>query len=291
MKCEFIYSQYYDLLFHVMAHLKVNNVSDLCDEDYIAKMEEEKQDFTYDIIPAIYPLQLYYNENFERLMLINFLPYYCNSYEEMKNLFLTTNRFTQDDIRYFIHPFIKILDNESRFFFEYWDRLHRKYEPSRRSIEKHFQKNLEKYRHIFEYYNKPCKILFSYTITRNGRGFYDDSYFSALIRFPKNETFFDFSFIQLFHEYTHSITDSLLNKNITMKDDSHNLSEYVVLLADYYLIKSIDPKFIPTYLKWVKNEISEELDETKFLSIFNIDETLKAELVKLINSILTSHSK
>lgn len=290
MKINFIYSQHYDLIFHIMAYFKVNNASDLYDKDYIVKMAKKKAEFAYDIIPVVNSLQKYYNENFERLMLINFLPYYCNDYNEMKKVFLTSNYFTQDDIKFFINPFIEMLDKESVFFFEYWKEVNEKCSLSSSITENYFQKKLEEYSRIFNYFGKSCKILFSYNITRNGRGFYDDSYFAALIRFPKNEAEFNFSFIQLLHEYTHSFTDGLLNKNINMKDGSHNISEYLVIIADYYLIKFIDKNFIPIYFDWIKNVCNEAVDEAKFLNVFNIDENLNSELMKLINNILDSHT-
>ena len=286
MKIEFIYPKHYDLIFHVLTYFKVNNPSDLYDEGYIGKMAMEKVDFDYDIKPAVKSLQDYYNENFERLMLINFLPYYSNDYDEMKNIFLSCDRFTHDDLQFFIKPFIEMLDNESKFFFGHWEALNRKYESLKQSTENYFASALEKCACVFEYFNKPCRILFSFVITQNGRGLYSDTHFAALIRFPENENAFDFSFIQLLHEYTHSFTDGLLNQNINMKDDSHSISENVVIVADYFLIKSIDKNFIPQYFEWVKNGRNEDLDEEKFLSLFKFDENLKDELMKLISKIL-----
>ena len=189
MKIEFIYRKHYDLIFHVMAYFKVNNASNLYDENYISKITKAKVGFAYDIIPDVNSMQEYYNENFERLMVINFLPYYCNSYDEMKNNFLTYNRFTRDDLRYFIEPFIEMLDNESVFFFEQWEKLNFNYELSKYSTENYFIKKLEKYSCVFSYVNKPCQILFSYNIMNNGRGFCSDSHFAALVRFPKSCSF------------------------------------------------------------------------------------------------------
>jgi hypothetical protein len=254
-------------------------------------MADEKSGFAYDIKPAVNSLQDYYNENFERLMLINFLPYYCNDYNEMKNNFLACNRFTQDDLQFFIKPFIEMFDSESEFFFGYWEALNKKYESVKQSIENYFTRELEKYSCVFEYFNKPCKILFSFIITQNGRGLHSDTHFSALIRFPENESAFDFSFIQLLHEYTHNFTDGLLNTNINMKDGSHNLSENIVIVADYFLIKSIDENFIPRYFDWVSNGRNEDFDEHKFINQFNINENLKTELIKLIGNILKSQTK
>jgi len=291
VQIEFIYPKHYDLIFHVLAYFKVNNASDLYDECYIEKMTEEKKGFAYDIKPVVSSLQDYYNENFERLMLINFLPYYCNDYIEMKNDFLVCDRFTQNDLELFIKPFIEMLDNESQFFFGYWETLNEKYESAKRSIENYFMEKIENYACVFDYFRKPCKVLFSFIITQNGRGFYSDTHFAALIRFPENEAAFDFSFIQLLHEYTHNFTDGLLNKNINMKDGSHNLSENVVIVADYFLIKSIDENLIPKYFDWAGNDCNKKLDEQKFLSLFNFGEDLRIELMKLINNILDSRTK
>ena len=139
MKLEFIYPKHFDLVFHVLAYFKVNNASDLYDEQYIEIMSKEKANYNYDIKHDVRPLQDYYNENFERLMLINFLPYNCNDYDEMKNNFLECDYFTQDDLHFFIKPFIEMLDYESKFFFEHWETLNKKYEPLRQSIEKYLR--------------------------------------------------------------------------------------------------------------------------------------------------------
>ena len=287
MNIEYIYLKHYDLIFHVMAYLKVDNASNLYDEKYIAKMAVEKTGFAYDLTPAVSVLQEYYNENFERLMWINFLPYYCDDYDDMKVNFLNSHYFTQDDLQMFIKPFIEVLDNESEFFFEYWNKLHDMNNVSRHSTEDYFQKELAKYSCVFDYFRKPCKIIFSYTITQNGRGLYSDSHFVACIRYPESNTVYNFSFILLLHEYTHAFTDGLLNKNINMNDGSHGLSEKLAIVADYFLIKSIDESFIPVYVELVTNGDHKNINDEIFLSMFNIDEYLQAELMELINNILS----
>ena len=290
MKFEFVYSRHFDLIFHVLAYFDVPNASNLYDVHYIEKMAYEKAGFEYDITLAIAPLQDYYNKNFERLMLINFLPYYCNSYDEMKNNFLSCVHFTQDDLQFFVIPFIAMLDNESKFFFSYWETLNAQLEPMKQSVENSFTRQLKKYACVFEYFNKSCRILFSFNITKNGRGFYSDTHFAALARFPEKESDFKFSFIQLFHEYTHNFTDKLLGANINMQDGSHDLSEYIVMVTDYYLIKALDVDLIPAYFEWVKQWSGDDLDEDKFLKSYSFDEHLKAEmmaeLMMLIESIL-----
>ena len=83
----------------------------------------------------------------------------------------------------------------------------------------------------------------------------------------------------------------MLNTNISLKDGSHSLSENLVIVTDYFLVKSIDEKFIPIYFEWIKNGRKKDLDEKKCLNLFKIDENLQAELMKLINNILKTHVK
>ena len=282
MKVEFIYPRYYDLVLHVLAHFKVNNASDLYDEGYIAKMSEARGREN----PAIYALQDYYNENYERLMLINFLPYYCNSYEEMKQNFLSCKRFTAEDLRLFIKPFIEVLDNESAFFFDYWDAEHAKL--SKPEVEKYFAAALEKFSCLVEYFNKPCRVLFSLVITKNGRGFYSDTHFAALVKFPQDQALRENTFFQLLHEYTHSFTDELLQRSINMHDGSHNLSEEVVLYADFLLIKAVDKGLLPAYFEWVGQWYGDGLNEQDFAGMFGFDEKLNAEIDALINRSLSN---
>ena len=123
----------------------------------------------------------------------------------------------------------------------------------------------------------------SYSIIKNGRGFYINDYFSAAVPFPETENDFQSVFFMLLHEYTHQFTDNLLN-NINFDDGSHNLSENIVILADYYLIKETDKSLIPNYIKMFSGNMTGS--EENFLSYFKVEKTLEMNIIKLINSIL-----
>jgi len=283
LEINFVYSKHIDLVFHVLAYLKVNNASDLYDAEYINKISLEKHDFEYNIIPKINSLQEYYNVNFGRLTMINFLPFYCNDFNELKYRLINFNQFSQDDINYFINPFIEIMENESVFYFDYWDKLHNSNTAFRKSMEKYIKTELEKFNHLFIYFNKSSKVFMSYSIPRNGRGFHINGYFSAAIPFPENKNNFQNVFFMLLHEYTHQFTDNLIN-NINFDDGSHKLSENVVILADYYLIKGTDKSLIPNYIKMFSGNTTR--NEEDFLSYFKIEKTLEMEITGLINSMI-----
>ena len=192
---ELKYSMHIDLLFHVLSYLKVDNPSNCYNEKHIDNIKQEKASFDYDIISAINELQEYYNKNFERLSMINFLPFYSSTFEEMKSIFLNYKNFTNNDIKYFIEPFIKILDNESIFYFSYWNILHKNSEVRRLSIEKVLNGKFQKYISVFNYYNKNAMVYLLFSIVNNGRGFSGiNSYFSAIAPFPVKDEYINYTF-------------------------------------------------------------------------------------------------
>ena len=275
-----------------MAYLQVNNASNCYCQKYIDEITIAKRGFqgcNHDISHNIKLLQEYCNTNLERLGLINFLPFYSETFEELKDIFINCAQFSADDRTYFIEPFIRIIDNESEFYFDYWDSLHKKDEPYRKSVEQNLVDEFEKYSCVFDYYNKSVLIFLSYSITKNGRGFTGKGYSAALAPFPKDDNI-NAAFFQLFHELTHTFTDTLL-QNINMNDGSHNLSEYMVILADYYLIKAIDENNVPEYFKWLASSMNREnveLTEELFLTIFRVDDEIHAKLKNIVNNILES---
>ncbi len=74
-----------------------------------------------------------------------------------------------------------------------------------------------------------------------------------------------------------------------MIDGSHNISENIVILADYYFIKSIDCFTVEKYFRWLATKSGNqnyELNELKFLEMFTIEDSLNFNLQNLINTIL-----
>jgi len=154
-------------------------------------------------------------------------------------------------------------------------------ENLRHSTEEKLKSGLEKYSCIFNYYNKSALVFLSYSITQNGKGFSGiNSCFSAVIPFTGADGNFVKTFCQLLHEYTHQFTDGLLKMNINMKDGSHRLSEKVVILADYYLIKAIDENFINKYFNWLGTT------ESEFFEIYKINDGLETDLKKQVDNIV-----
>lgn len=288
MNIQFRYEKHIDLIFHVLAHMHVNNASDLYSQEYVEKFKLLRNHKEL-LIP--YGLADYYNNHFNRLGMINFLPFYSNAFDELKRLTLNYNGFTNEDTDFFVKPFLEICESESDFYFNFWENTIHTIKDECVQAENILREKLNLYRCIFEYYNRSALVLLSLSITRNGRGFSGiDNCFSALIPFPKSLSQIDNSFFILLHEYTHQITDELLRTDINMDDGSHDISENVVILFDFYLLKFLNKPDVEKYLKWIA-EISGNTDntisETTFLSVFNVDNSVKNKMRTLLYQIIS----
>ena len=86
MKCEFKYCKHIDLVYHILNHMHVQNSSDLYSQKYVDSIQMNKKDGDINILEELRLLEVYYNDNFERLTIVNFLPFYSNTLEELKGM-------------------------------------------------------------------------------------------------------------------------------------------------------------------------------------------------------------
>ena len=130
MEIVFRYFKYADLMFHVLAHMRVNNASNLYSGEYIDRFSEYRHSISslVDLESEIVGLEKYYNDNFERLAIINFLPLYedYSEFAKLRNSLLSYEGFTEQDIVCFISPLISILEKESAIYFPFWENEYHK---------------------------------------------------------------------------------------------------------------------------------------------------------------------
>ena len=279
MNPDFIYLRHYDLVFHALAHMQVDNISDLYCEEYIEQVDRPL------LAEIMATLAEYYNANFERLSLVNFLPCYVADYDAIKDLFQNYQSFTPEDIEHFIAPFLAILDEESADYFPKWDEIHAGFDEIRPKAIAFFEDRMEKYSCIFEYHKKTPRVLFSYALTKNGRGMGGKTSFLSAVPFPKTQQEFPRSFFQMLHEYTHNFTDELIKTPIKMDDGSHTESETLAILADYLFVKTIEPIAIGQYFEFLqKNGIM--VWESNLFRIIKIEQEMATKLKALADGIL-----
>jgi hypothetical protein len=206
----------------------------------------------------------------------------------MKNCFTQYKGFTQQDMDNFIKPFINILDRESEFFFPWWDKHDTENEDGKNEPTSRIIADFVSFTPIFDYFKKSPQVFLSYTLTANGRGFGGfPEYFTALAPFPKTDAETNFVFFTLLHEITHQFTDSLIQGGISMQDGSHDLSESIVILADYYLIEALHPTKLNDYFKWIQaiSHNNNPLNTENFMSIFSVGDEVKTAILQIVSKI------
>lgn len=259
VKMKFMYSYVLDLVYHMLAHMPVNNPSNLYSEEYIVKIREAKSGQFEDITEAMGQLAEYYNAHFDRLMMVNFLGFGCPDLNVLKYAMEQHPYFTAEDKDCFLYPFWDLLQKEALFYESYWKDMYDRSETARVRLEDYLTKEWEKYKVLGSYFHKNRAIAgISYSMTCNGRGLGHYDAFSAIVPFVEEEKEYKMTFLQLLHEYTHQFTDGMLQQNINMEDGSHTLSEYVVMIFDYYLIKALCPEDLADYLCYMSQCITGE---------------------------------
>ena len=259
MQMEFTYSYIFDLAYHALAHMQVNNPSNLYSEEYISMIREAKGEQFEDITEPMSQLAGYYNAHFERLYMVNFLPFGCQNMDALKYMVEQHPYFTTEDKESFLIPFLELLQKETLFYEAYWKGMYDRSEQAREHLTAYLTKEWEKYKVLGSYFQKSRAIAgISYSITCNGRGLGHYDAFLAVVPFAEEEKTYKMTFLQLLHEYTHTFTDPMLQQNISMEDGSHNFSEYVVMIFDYYLIKALCPEDLADYLCYMSRCITGE---------------------------------
>lgn len=277
-----------DLVFHVLSHLNISpNPSNLYSQEYILIINKEKESckVNTDLELRLSRIKSFYLKGFNKLSIINFIPFFTGSYDELKIALMSWNGFDNSDLQNFILPFIEILEEERQFYYGHWNKQLEKNRQDIKLLEEYLSKHFSVLDNMFRYFNKKAQIYALFSITQKGRGFYVEDYFSAAISFPKDGTKFINSFFIALHEFTHQITDRLVNENISMDNDTHKLSEFMVLVADYLILEGLYPSILDRYLEWIceiSGRSNEKLTKEEFLKIFNIPQHLRSGLDDLV---------
>lgn len=277
MEIKIYYSKIMDLIYHVFAYLKIDNASDLYDINYIDDIDKIKKSigFEYNIINQLDNVAEYYNKNFNKLCIIQFLPVGMFTLDEYINTLLDYKFFNSSDHDNFITPFIEILRNEYEFYSIHWDTLHHSIKVENQII--------NKFNQLDWLIDRDVDLYLSFSITKNGRGFYSDTKYIAAVPYPcylNIKYDINHCYHMAFHEITHQITDRLISQDINMQDGSHDLSENIVIIADYYWLSDKT-----AYLNWLTSLMNktETITETQLFDIFKIPAEIDTKLKTRLN--------
>ena len=244
---EFRYNRFADLFYYLLAHLHIENAADMYDPAFILLMSS-RLGYSPDI-PRDLPI--YYDENFDRLSVVNFIPLSVENREACRKEIASCGFLTEDDLQLFVDPLLRLCDEAFEKFNAWWDQ--KRLETAK--TEEYAQRRMLMFKHRFKlFFNHPelknMRIIFSYTLTRNGRAYVDSRTEVVYLRLPEKDRDFLPCLFQFLHECTHRITDPLLKKNILMSDGTHDIAEYQVLCFDEYMIDALCPDLSKAYRAW-----------------------------------------
>lgn len=249
---------YTDLFFHIFAHIKVNNASDIYDEKYIENIE--KNICTKTVIPDGFTE--YYCDNFERLAFVNFMPFFMvKNVDEMIHMISHTGMTTEEDNDRFIVPLCNIIKDISGPYTEYWNRIYRDREASFAELQNYFDSQATRlnyfFKNVHQATNVQLKVIISESLRCNGRATKMGD--MCIVTLPVQSELYSQQqlFMQLVHECTHMMTDPLLD-SIRMDDGSHDIAEYQVLLFDLWLFQREGSDLCDAYVKWLSQEMLDE---------------------------------
>lgn len=289
MQVEFQYNYVFDLVYHMLAHMQVNNPSNLYSEEYVEKIRAEKKEQFPDITADMAGLAGYYNENFNRLLVINFIPYGCPDINALKYMIGQYQGFTSEDREFFVNPFVELLEKEDEFYGAYWRELFQLAKEGEFGLEDYLEKSLEKYNILGDYFRKLKAVVgLSFSMTCEGRGMGNPDTFITVIPHSHDEKDYQNLSLQVLHENTHQFTDGMLQQNISMDDGTHLFSEKVVMVFDYYLIKALCPEDLEGYLRFLSQVAENEgsiMTEETFLSAFELPDSWHERLQQLVKDI------
>lgn len=256
-------SIYTDLIFHIFAHMKVNNASDTYDEAYVANMEKELSRKT--VIPE--SVTAYYCANFERLAFVNFLPYFmARSVDEVCYMIGHVGMAMPEDTENFIQPFCNVIRELSADYAKYWEKKAKDNQESYEGLKAYLsEQTLVTMKRFFESLrgmtNTKLKLLISESLRCNGRATIMGDTCIVTLPMPSERYSKQQIFMQLVHECTHMMTDPLI-KSIRMDDGSHDIAECQVMLFDRWLFERDSEELRDAYVKWISQEVLEECEKS-----------------------------
>ena len=258
---EIVRSVYTDLIFHIFAHMKIDNASDIYEEDYVASIEKELNHKT--VVPE--SITAYYCANFERLAFVNFLPYFmAKNTDEVCYMIRHVGMATEEDNAKFIEPFCDVLKDISADYIAYWERKaneqHELYEGLKSYVNERALQMSHFFENLRETTNTKLMVIVSESLRCNGRATQMGD--TCVVTLPMLCERYSMSqiFMQLVHECTHMITDPLID-SIRMDDGSHDIAECQVMLFDLWLFERYGNEFRDEYIKWLSQETLDECDK------------------------------
>lgn len=246
----FSYNRFADLFYYLLAHVRIDNAADVYDPEYTGRMAE-----TLGTAPEI-PDELaeYYRANFDRLAVISFFPLIVGSAEECRGALAYSGMVAEEDMKAFGLPVLEICDRAAERFYPWWEQSLKDTESWAGTVRGQFCALKDRFGSFFDRPDEELRVIFSFSLRRNGRAFGSPGVRTVYLTFPETEEELTGCFFQFLHECTHAVTDPLMNGEIRMADGSHDAAEYQVMCFDEYLVEALCPDLLEAYREWIGRE-------------------------------------
>ena len=247
---EFLYNPFADLFYYLLAHMPIDCAADVSDPGYTAEMAG-----CLGVYPGI-PQRLinYYQEHFDRLAVINFIALAAENPGQFREMLAGCGMLTDKDMKDFADPLIEICDRVSGTFYQWWKEHHTETAQQAEKVYSRFRALADRFGGFFKGLGMDTKVLFSYSLRKNGRAVNLQNALVVYLTWPEKEEDLTGCFLQFLHECTHSVTDPMMSGDIRMEDGSHDIAEYQVLCFDEYLIEALCPDLSGAYRDWIGEE-------------------------------------
>jgi hypothetical protein len=251
---DFGYNRFADLYYYLLAHVPLDNAADVYDPEFAAEMAG-----SLGIHPLI-PQRVtdYYRSHFDRVAISCFMPLVTDNTRHCREALAACGRLTDENMESFVDPMMEVCERVADPFYAWWEETHREAAQRKQKVYDCFNTLAGKFRPFLEHMGGGQKILFSYTLRRNGRAFRQPGGVTVYLKFPEEDKEIAGCFLQFLHECTHGVTDPLLDRMILMEDGSHDLSEYQVLVFDDFLVRNLYPELLDVYRKWIGEDLLSE---------------------------------
>ena len=254
---EYSYTRFGDLFYYLLAHMHIDLAADVYDHEYIDRMKD-----TLGVEPQITDEMIcYYQEHFDRVAVINFVALIAEDEEQFRNILVSMGMLTDEDMDVLVDPLLEVCRELHEPFCSWWDQHHASVSVRAEIVKRNIDTFKERYTSFFEHLSMKVKVIFSYSLRKNGRAFGDGEALNIYLPFPEKEADEQGCFFQLLHECTHTITDPLLEQEIMMGDGSHDMAEYQVLCYDEYLIAGTETELLEEYCTWIGQSELEKAHE------------------------------
>ena len=266
--------------------MHVDHITDLYNREYIefTKNNKEKMNVDDTLKDVISELETLYNENIEALLLINFIPYQVVNIEEYMQILDDLSQNNKGKISQFYYKFKDALNIEYGYFKQYWESSFDQNKKLITSFEDHINAPASPLYLMNKYFGQGLMVNLSITLFKYGRGLAIEDNLIAAALIPDSSDEFFYTTLTAFHEFTHYVTDELIDDNRS-KSEEIPINEILVMRFDFEFLKRHFIDYMPDYLKlsslWAGMDISQE----NYTKVFELESELERKMLIKLNEL------